>query len=53
MGGGPIGAVLTGILIQYLGPQDAVLVPAGLMVILWLSIFFLTPLWKMESLPKT
>ena len=52
MGGGPIGAVLTGILIQHLGPLDAVLVPVGLMVILWLSIFFFTPLWTMEAPPK-
>lgn len=49
MGGGPIGAVLTGVLIRYLGPLDAVLVPVGLMVILWLSIYFFTPLWKLES----
>ncbi|MGV8996343.1 MAG: MFS transporter [Parvibaculaceae bacterium] len=52
MGGGPIGAVLTGILIQHLGPLDAVLVPVGLMIILWLSIFFFTPLWKMEAPPR-
>lgn len=52
MGGGPLGAVLTGYLIQYLGPLDAVLVPVGLMVILWLSIFFFTPLWKMEAPAK-
>jgi len=52
MGGGPIGAVLTGILIQHLGPLDAVLVPVGLMVILWLSIYFFTPLWKLEALPR-
>jgi MFS family permease len=49
MGGGPIGAVLTGYLIKYMGPLDAVLVPVGLMVILWLSIFFFTPLWKLEA----
>lgn len=29
MGGGPIGAVLTGYVIKYLGPLDAVLVPVG------------------------
>tara|TARA_R110000868_G_scaffold10429_10_gene51270 strand:- start:2089 stop:3276 length:1188 start_codon:yes stop_codon:yes gene_type:complete len=52
MGGGPIGAVLTGYVIKYLGPLDAVLVPVGLMIILWLSIFFFTPLWKMEAQPK-
>lgn len=49
MGGGPIGAVLTGYVIKYLGPLDAVLVPVALMVVLWLSIFFFTPLWRMEA----
>jgi MFS family permease len=49
MGGGPIGAVLTGYVIKYLGVLNAVLVPVGLMAVLWLSIFFFTPLWKMES----
>jgi MFS family permease len=49
MGGGPIGALLTGYVIKYLGPLDAVLVPVALMVVLWLSIFFFTPLWRMEA----
>lgn len=52
MGGGPIGAVLTGYVIKYLGVLDAVLVPVGLMVVLWLSIFFLTPLWSLEAPPR-
>lgn len=52
MGGGPIGAVMTGYVIAYLGPLDAVLVPVALMVVLWLSIYFFTPLWKLEALPK-
>ncbi len=49
MGGGPIGALLTGYVIKYLGVLNAVLVPVGLMAVLWLSIFFFTPLWKMEA----
>ncbi|MFZ3032580.1 MAG: MFS transporter [Parvibaculum sp.] len=49
MGGGPVGAVLTGYLIKYLGVLDAVLVPVGLMVVLWLSIYFFTPLWSLEA----
>ena len=52
MGGGPIGALLTGYVIKYLGVLDAVLVPVGLMVVLWLSIFFFTPLWSLEAPPK-
>lgn len=49
MGGGPIGALLTGYLIKYMGVLDAVLVPVALMAVLWLSIFFFTPLWRMEA----
>lgn len=49
MGGGPIGAFITGFLIKWLGPLDAVLVPAGLMIFLWLAMFLLTPLWRMEA----
>lgn len=49
MGGGPIGSFLTGYAIHWLGPLDAVLLPCGLMVVLWLSIFFFTPLWRMEA----
>lgn len=49
MGGGPIGALLTGYVIRWLGPLDAILVPVALMVVLWLSIFFLTPLWRLEA----
>jgi hypothetical protein len=49
MGGGPIGALMTGYLIRWFGPLDAVLVPVGLMVVLWLSIFFFTPLWRLEA----
>jgi len=49
MGGGPIGALLTGYVIKYLGVLDAVLVPVALMAVLWLSIFFFTPLWRMEA----
>lgn len=52
MGGGPIGALLTGYVIKYLGVLNAVLVPVGLMVVLWLSIFFFTPLWSLEAPPK-
>lgn len=49
MGGGPIGSFLTGYAIHWLGPLNAVLLPCGLMVVLWLSIFFFTPLWHMEA----
>lgn len=49
MGGGPIGAILTGYVIRWVGPLDAVLVPCSLMVVLWSAIFFLTPLWRIEA----
>src|SRR5690606_22138840 len=38
MGGGPIGSLLTGYVIRWLGPIDAVLVPCGLMVLLWAAV---------------
>lgn len=49
MGGGPIGALITGYVIHWLGPHVAVLIPAGLMLALWLCVFFLTPLWSMKA----
>jgi MFS family permease len=49
MGGGPIGAILTGYVIRWVGPLDAVLVPCSLMVVLWSAIFFFTPLWRIEA----
>ena len=49
MGGGPIGSLLTGYVLRWMGPLDAVLVPAGLMLFLWAAIFFLTPLWRIEA----
>lgn len=52
MGGGPIGAVLTGYVIRWLGPIDAVLVPCGLMIFLWAAVYFFTPLWRIEAPEK-
>jgi predicted MFS family arabinose efflux permease len=52
MGGGPIGSLLTGYVIRWLGPTDAVLVPCGLMVLLWAAVYFFTPLWRIEAPPK-
>lgn len=49
MGGGPIGALLTGFVIRWVGPLDAVLVPCSLMVVLWGAIFLFTPLWRIEA----
>lgn len=49
MGGGPIGAILTGYVIRWVGPLDAVLVPCSLMVVLWSAIFLFTPLWRIEA----
>ena len=49
MGGGPIGSLLTGYVIEWIGPLNAVLVPSGLMVILWIAVYAFTPLWKIEA----
>jgi hypothetical protein len=29
-----------------------VLVPCGLMVLLWAAVYFFTPLWRIEAPPK-
>lgn len=49
IGGGPIGALLTGFVAKWLGPLNALLVPCTLMMALWLAIFFFTPLWNVEA----
>jgi MFS family permease len=46
MGGGPVGSLLAGYVASELGLFDAILVPPALMTVLWLSVFFLTDLWK-------
>ena len=49
MGGGPIGSFAAGYVISWLGPLDAVLLPSAAMVVLWLSIFAFTDLWRVEA----
>ena len=39
---------MIGFVITKLGPLNAVLVPSSCMVVLWLSIFFFTKLWRVE-----
>ncbi|MBI1239018.1 MAG: MFS transporter [Alphaproteobacteria bacterium] len=48
MGGAPIGSLLIGFIISAIGVLDAILVPMAGIVILWSSVFFLTPLWRIE-----
>lgn len=45
MGGGPIGALLMGFLIARLGLLPSLLVPIGLVLIMFLVMRFATPLW--------
>lgn len=49
IGGGPIGALITGFVVKWLGPLNALLVPCSLMLILWICVFTLTPLWSIEA----
>ena len=49
MGGGPLGSLLIGFVIQWLGVLDAVLVPVVCMAALWVTVFFTTPLWRLEA----
>lgn len=51
LGGGPLGALSTGFFISWLGVLDAMLIPLGGIVFLWLGIFALTPLWRVERAP--
>lgn len=51
MGGGPLGSLMMGYLIQHLGPlQAARLPPIGMVIVLTLVVLF-TDLWKLEA-PK-
>lgn len=51
MGGGPIGSFATGYIIKAIGPLNAVLVPSAAMVVVWLTMFFFSPLWGLEAPP--
>ncbi len=49
MGGGPIGSILAGYAASIFGLFDAILIPPACMVVLWLSVFFFTGLWKSQA----
>lgn len=48
MGGGPLGAILFGVLAATLGLQTALLVPVALVVAMWIAIRFMTPMWGLR-----
>ncbi len=45
MGAGPLGALLSGYLVESLGPRLALLTPAGLMLLVILAVMARSPLW--------
>jgi MFS family permease len=49
MVGGPIGSLAIGFLIEDLGILNAVLLPPIGLVVVWIGLFFLTDLWKIET----
>ncbi len=49
MGGGPIGSLMAGYTASALGLFDALLVPPAAMLVIWLSVFFFTDLWKAQA----
>lgn len=53
MGGAPIGALGFGFLIQWLGVLNALLVPAAGVAILWVVMFFFSPVWKIQRIATT
>lgn len=46
LGGGPIGALATGFLIEQVGVLNAMLFPLVGIVFLWGGVYFFTPLWR-------
>jgi MFS family permease len=48
IGGAPIGAIFIGYLVQRYGLFDAMLVPVCAMAGVWIAIFLLSPLWRLE-----
>ncbi|MCZ6856079.1 MAG: MFS transporter, partial [Gammaproteobacteria bacterium] len=47
MGSGPIGALLSGYLVQQVGPQTALLICAGIMLLIMVIVGFTSSLWKL------
>ncbi|MEQ9520513.1 MAG: MFS transporter [Parvibaculum sp.] len=53
LGGAPIGAFVSGFYVEWLGPQNAVLIPSALMMAMLLLACAFTPIWSIVSLaPK-
>lgn len=49
LGGGPIGALISGFLIELWGPQNAVLLPAAGMIVMLLLVCLISPIWSLRS----
>ena len=50
MGSGPIGALLSGYLVEQVGPQTALLISAGMMLAIMVITGFRSSLWKLGEL---
>ena len=49
MGAGPLGALFCGFLVREFGPQQALLIAAGLMLLVTLGLAALSRLWQLQS----
>ena len=49
MGAGPLGALFCGLLVREFGPQQALLIAAGLMLLVTLGLAALSRLWQLQS----
>ena len=47
MGSGPIGALLSGYLVEQVGPQTALLISAGMMLVIMVITGFRSSLWQL------
>jgi MFS family permease len=48
IGGAPLGAIFIGQLVERFGLFDAMLVPVLAMAGVWIAVFLLSPLWRLE-----
>ena len=50
LGGAPIGAFFSGFYVEWLGPQNAVLIPSVFMMVMLLLVCAFTPIWSLATL---
>ncbi|MEX2327731.1 MAG: hypothetical protein WD558_08355, partial [Pseudomonadales bacterium] len=51
MGSGPVGALLSGALCEWLGPSQALIVSSVAMLVVVIIVSFRSSLWKLDTSP--